>query len=102
MRPIVAYLMVGGTPPSSGSSLALAVCLSDFTPSSRARLFSALFSGHLVHYFDEDWWRNPRCGPFLKKQWAAGRKLRVDELAKEIGYDGLTVKPLVKLFTKNL
>lgn len=68
----------------------------------RARLFEALFSGHLVHYFDEDWWRNPRCGPFLKKQWAPGRKLRVDELAKEIGYDGLTVKPLVKLFTKNL
>lgn len=68
----------------------------------RARLFEALFSAHLVHYFDEDWWRNPRCGPFLKKQWAQGRKWRVDELAKEIGYDGLTVKPLVKLFTKNL
>src|SRR5579883_1033005 len=68
----------------------------------RARLFEALFSAHLVHYFDEDWWRNPRCGPFLKKQWAPGRKLRVDELAKEIGYDGLTVRPLIKLFTKNL
>ena len=68
----------------------------------RARLFEALFSAHLVHYFDEDWWRNPRCGPFLKKQWAPGRKHRVDELAKEIGYDGLTVKPLVKLFSKNL
>jgi hypothetical protein len=68
----------------------------------RARLYEALFSGHLVHYFDEDWWRNPRCGPFLKKQWSQGRRLRVDELATEIGYDGLTVKPLVKLFTKNL
>ncbi|MEZ0231085.1 MAG: hypothetical protein ACAI25_20890 [Planctomycetota bacterium] len=68
----------------------------------RARLFEALFSSHLVHYFDEDWWRNPRCGPFLKKQWATGRKLRVEESAKEIGYDGLTVKPLVKLFTKML
>jgi hypothetical protein len=68
----------------------------------RARLFEALFSGHLVHYFDEDWWRNPRCGPFLRKQWGPGRRFRVDELTREIGYDGLTVKPLVKLFTKSL
>lgn len=69
----------------------------------RARLYEALFVGHLVHYFDVDWWRNPRCGPFLTKQWAIGRRFRVDELAKEIGYpDGLTVRPLVKLFQKNL
>jgi hypothetical protein len=68
----------------------------------RARLSEALFASHLVHYFDEDWWRNPRCGPFLKKHWAQGRRFAVEELAREIGYDGLTVKPLVKLFTKNL
>lgn len=68
----------------------------------RSRLYEALFSGHLVHYFDEDWWCNPRCGPFLKKQWGQGRRFSIEELVREIGYEGLTVKPLVKLFTKNL
>ncbi len=55
----------------------------------RAWLFEGLLSKHLVHYFDEDWWRNPRTGAFLKKHWRIGQQLGVEEMAKEIGYGGL-------------
>jgi hypothetical protein len=68
----------------------------------RAWNMEALLSKHLTHYFDEDWWRNPRTGSFLKKQWALGRKLRVDELAREIGYEALTTAPLEEELLKNL
>lgn len=67
----------------------------------RARLFEALYTGHLKHYFNADWWQNPAAGPFLKKEWAAGRKLDVNQRIKDMGYDGLTVAPLQKLFMKN-
>jgi hypothetical protein len=60
----------------------------------RAWLFEALLSKHLVHYFDEDWWRNPRTGSFLKKHWAMGQRYDVEEMAKEIGYSGLDTSAL--------
>jgi hypothetical protein len=67
----------------------------------RARLFEPLFTLHLHHYFDETWWGNPRCGPFLTKQWWTGHRFSVEELAKDMGYE-LNAKPLLKLFQKNL
>jgi hypothetical protein len=60
----------------------------------RAWLFEALLSKHLVHYFDEDWYRNPRCGVFLKKHWALGSRHSVEGMVEEIGYEGLTARPL--------
>jgi hypothetical protein len=67
----------------------------------RAKLFEPLFTLHLLHYFDEAWWNNPRCGPFLMRQWWTGHRLSAEELAKEMGYE-LSPKPLLKLFDKNL
>lgn len=68
----------------------------------RAWNMEALISKHLVHYFDEDWYRNPRTGAFLVKQWATGQRFRVEELAKEIGYEALTTAPLEEELSKNL
>ncbi len=68
----------------------------------RAWLFEALLSKHLVHYFDEDWYRNPRTGAFLKRQWALGQRFRVDEMAREIGYEGLSAAALEEELFKNL
>ena len=68
----------------------------------RAWNMEALLSKHLVHYFDEDWHRNPRTGTFLKKHWALGQRFRVEELAKEIGYDGLGTGALEEELSKNL
>ena len=35
----------------------------------RARLFEPLLTLHLHHFFDNSWWANPRCGPFLQQEW---------------------------------
>ncbi len=67
----------------------------------RARLFEPLLTLHLLHYFDEAWWANPRCGPFLTQEWWRGRRYTVEELAADMGYE-LSPKPLLKLFQKNL
>jgi hypothetical protein len=67
----------------------------------RARLFEPLMTLHLLHYFDDTWWANPRCGPFLQQEWARGRRHSVEELAKNMGYE-LSPKPLLKLFQKHL
>jgi hypothetical protein len=68
----------------------------------RAWLFEALLSKHLVHYFDEDWFRNPRTGAFLKRHWALGRRYSVEEMAREIGYAGLDTAPLEEEILKAL
>lgn len=71
-------------------------------PQLRARIFEAQFAGHLAHYFNEDWWQNPQTGAFLKKEWHHGRRLKVEDRAQEMGYDGLQLKPLLKIFAKIL
>lgn len=68
----------------------------------RGRLFETLYTQHLQHYFEKDWWHNPQTGPFLKQEWSQGRRLQVEQRAQEMGYDGLTVRPTLKLFLKNL
>lgn len=67
----------------------------------RARLFEPLLTLHLLHYFDDTWWANPRCGQFLTQSWWQGRRLNVEEQAADIGTE-LSPKPLLKLFQKNL
>jgi len=67
----------------------------------RARLFEPLLTLHLLHYFDETWWRNPRCGPFLIKLWSRGGQLPIEAAAQDMGHE-LSIKPLLKLFAKNL
>ncbi|RMG08067.1 MAG: hypothetical protein D6731_22520 [Planctomycetota bacterium] len=67
----------------------------------RARLFEPLMTLHLLHYFDDTWWANPRAGPFLRQEWWRGRRFTVEELAKDMGY-ALDSKPLLKLFHKHL
>jgi hypothetical protein len=68
----------------------------------RAWNMEALLTKHLVHYFDEDWFRNPRTGQFLKRHWAHGHRFRVEELAKEIGYGALNTAALEAELARNL
>lgn len=68
----------------------------------RAWAFQALLAKHLCHYFDDDWYRNPRTGEFLKRHWAMGQRLRVEEMAKEIGYTDLSKEPLEEEFHRNI
>lgn len=67
----------------------------------RARLFEPLLTLHLLHYFDETWWNNPRCGPFLARQWWPGHRHPIEAQCKDMGQE-LSPKPLLKLLEKNL
>jgi hypothetical protein len=68
----------------------------------RAWNMEALLSKHLTHYFDEDWYRNPRAGTFLKKHWAIGQRFRVEEMARAMGYKDLGTAELEQELVKNL
>lgn len=68
----------------------------------RARTFTALLSEHLGHYFNADWWQNPRTGVFLRQEWAPGRRQDLDEKRRELGGGAPTLRPLLKQFERHL
>lgn len=67
----------------------------------RARLFEPQVTLHLLHYFDDQWWANPRTGPYLLQEWARGGRHTVEALASDMG-GSLSPKHLLKLFQKHL
>ncbi|MBL4848378.1 MAG: hypothetical protein JKY65_22895 [Planctomycetes bacterium] len=67
----------------------------------RARLFEPQVTLHLLHYFDDHWWANPRTGLYLRQEWAKGSRFTVEELAHDMGAS-LSPKHLLKLFQKHL
>lgn len=68
----------------------------------QAWLCEPLLVGSVVDSFDEDWYRNPACGAFLKRQWARGGRLTMDQLVEELGYERISVQPLVEAFERAL
>jgi hypothetical protein len=49
---------------------------------------------YLQREYDEEWYRVPRAGRFLRDLWREGQKHAVDELARFMGYPGLDLRPL--------
>jgi len=63
----------------------------------RAWQLQALLAETLTERFDEDWWRNPRAGPWLVEQlFAEGQRELGDELAKRVSGQALSFAPLVR------
>ncbi|MFL5577946.1 MAG: hypothetical protein ACJ79S_18485 [Gemmatimonadaceae bacterium] len=64
----------------------------------RAWQLQALLAEALVARFDEDWWRNPRAGPWVVEQlFAEGQRELATELALRVGGGaGLSFAPLVR------
>lgn len=44
--------------------------------------------------FGEAWFTNRRAGDFLRELWSQGQKYDVWEVAEQLGFDGLDIKPL--------
>ena len=61
----------------------------------RAWIFESQLRLYLEDKFGEDWFRNPKAGEFLKGLWSKGLEFNVEELARQLGYDGLDIKPLM-------
>lgn len=62
----------------------------------RGWVFAAQHRRYLQREYDEEWYRLPRAGRFLRDLWREGQKYTVDELAQFMGYTGLDLRPLTE------
>jgi len=69
----------------------------------RAWQLQALLAESLVERFDEDWWRNPRAGPWMVEQlFGEGQRELADELAARVSGAPLSFAPLVRAVERAL
>jgi hypothetical protein len=63
----------------------------------RAWQLQALIAHTLVERFDEDWYRNPRSGPWIVEHlFAEGQRELAQELAERVGGEQLSFTPLLR------
>jgi len=63
----------------------------------RAWQLQAVIAEALTERFDEDWWRNPRAGPWMAEQlFAEGQRELATELAERVAGRPLSFAPLVR------
>ena len=69
----------------------------------RAWQLQALLGETLVERFDEDWWRNPRAGPWMVAElFGEGQRELGDELAKRVAGKALSFAPVVRAIEQRL
>ena len=68
----------------------------------RGWILEGILHRHMVHYFEEDWHRNPRAGAFLRKLWRKGQETDGERLANQLGHTALDPQPLVEDFERQL
>lgn len=68
----------------------------------RARMLAALLTRELESRFDDDWYRNPKTGPFLGDWLAAGLTYDASELATKLGAPELVSDELVDSIRRRL
>lgn len=62
----------------------------------RAWQLQALLDESLRERFDEDWWRNPRCGPWMVDElFAHGQRELAHEQAERVAGKGLSFAPVI-------
>ncbi|MCL7960709.1 MAG: hypothetical protein M8861_10985, partial [marine benthic group bacterium] len=61
----------------------------------RGRMLAAQLRRELWERFDEDWYRNPRAGPFLGDWFANGLRFSAAEAAASLGNDRLGADALI-------
>ena len=93
---------------ASGASIGDARWAVDIDPSFysarylRAWQLEAVAFAHLRERFDEDWFVNPRTGPFLGALWALGQSRDADQLASEAFGATLDMDRLARRFEDRL
>lgn len=61
----------------------------------RAWMLEAQLRRYLVRTFGAAWFEKRAAGEFLREMWAAGVRFTAEELARELGFPGLQVEPLI-------
>ncbi len=65
----------------------------------RAWIFEVQMHRYLEERFGYLWFTNPEAGRYLVSLWQQGQEFTVDELAADMGYDGLDIGPLLEELT---
>jgi hypothetical protein len=65
----------------------------------RAWQLAAMLGERLVERFDEDWYRNPRAGAFVRDLMARGQADSADRLAEHVAGGPLAFAPLIRRLT---
>ena len=66
-------------------------------------MFAGTVHVALRERFDEDWFLNPRSGPFLTELWALGQEGRVEDRARERrGVESLGFGPLMEMIHERI
>jgi hypothetical protein len=60
----------------------------------RAWILEAQIRRHLEQQFGDRWFESPEAGAHLRALWSQGQSRPAGELARQLGYDGLDIKPL--------
>lgn len=60
----------------------------------RAWIFEAQLRGHLEQHWGPEWFQHPEAGRGLLELWAQGQRHTLEDLAQQIDYDGLDIRPL--------
>ena len=69
----------------------------------RAWMFAGTVHVALRERYDEDWFLNPRSGPFLAELWALGQEGRVEDLARDrLGVESLGFGPLMEMIDERI
>ncbi|HUF28977.1 MAG TPA: hypothetical protein VMM18_18490 [Gemmatimonadaceae bacterium] len=69
----------------------------------RAWQLQALIADTLVERYDQDWWRNPRAGPWMMQAlFSEGQRELAGELAERIAGRALSFAPLVRAVERNI
>ncbi len=69
----------------------------------RAWMFAGTIHAALRDRYDEDWFLNPRSGPFLTELWALGQEGKVEDLASErLGVESLGFGPLREMIDERI
>ncbi len=68
----------------------------------RSRMLASQLQRELREKFDEDWYRNPRTGPFLGDWFAEGLRCSAVELAARLGQDRLNADALLTSIREGL
>ena len=69
----------------------------------RAWMFAGTVHSTLRERFDEDWFLNPKSGPFLRQLWSSGQEGRVEDLARaSLGVQDLGFEPLMEMVDEHI
>jgi len=68
----------------------------------QAWIFEAQLRNFLRKEYGDEWFNSREAGRALMNMWANGQKYNVSELARTLGYSGLSIEPLIASIRKHL